>query len=32
MALERVNSMGTAARASILPAFTSGQGYCADAD
>ena len=24
--------MGTAARASILAAFTSGQGYCADAD
>jgi hypothetical protein len=32
MALERVNSMGTAARASILAAFTSGQGYAADAD
>jgi Domain of unknown function (DUF222) len=31
-ALERVSSMGTAARASILAAFTSGQGYCADAD
>src|SRR6266568_4572423 len=31
-ALEQVNSMGTAARASILAAFTSGQGYCADAD
>ena len=31
-ALERVNAMGTAARASILAAFTSGQGYCADAD
>ena len=30
--LEQVNSMGTAARASILGAFTSGQGYCADAD
>ena len=26
--LEQVNSMGTAARASILGAFTSGQGYC----
>ena len=32
MALERVTSMGTAARASILAAFTSGQGYAADAD
>src|SRR6266571_6193642 len=31
-ALEQANSMGTAARASILAAFTSGQGYCADAD
>jgi Domain of unknown function (DUF222) len=31
-ALEQVNSMGTAARASILGAFTSGQGYSADAD
>ena len=31
-ALEQVNSMGTAARASILAAFTSGQGYSADAD
>ena len=31
-ALEQVNSMGTAARASILAAFTSGQGYTADAD
>ena len=30
--LERINSMGTAARASILGAFTAGQGYCADAD
>ena len=30
--LEQVNSMGTAARALILGAFTSGQGYCADAD
>ena len=28
-ALEQVNSMGTAARASILAAFTAGQGYCA---
>src|SRR6266700_814276 len=32
MALERVNSMGTAARASVLAAFTFGQGYAADAD
>src|SRR5712691_6462071 len=32
MALERVSSLGTAARASILAAFTSGQGYSADAD
>ncbi len=31
-ALERVNAMGTAARASILGAFTAGQGYSADAD
>ena len=31
-ALEQVNSMGTAARSSILAAFTSGQGYSADAD
>src|SRR5580693_7169650 len=30
--LEQINSMGTAARASILAAFTSGQGYSADAD
>ena len=30
--LEQVNSMGTAARASVLGAFTSGQGYSADAD
>ena len=30
--LEQVNAMGTAARASILGAFTSGQGYSADAD
>ena len=30
--LEQVNSMGTAARSSILAAFTSGQGYSADAD
>jgi Domain of unknown function (DUF222) len=30
--LEQANSMGTAARTSILAAFTSGQGYSADAD
>ena len=30
--LEHAHSMGTAARASILAAFTAGQGYCADAD
>ena len=30
--LEQVNSMGTAARTAILGAFTSAQGYCADAD
>jgi hypothetical protein len=30
--LEQASSMGTAARASVLAAFTSGQGYCADAD
>ena len=30
--LEQANSMGTAARASILAAFTAGQGYSADAD
>jgi hypothetical protein len=30
--LEQVTSMGTAARAAILGAFTSTQGYCADAD
>ena len=30
--LEQANSMGTAARAAILAAFTSGQGYSADAD
>ena len=30
--LEQVNSVGTAARTSILAAFTSGQGYAADAD
>ena len=31
-ALEQANSMGTAERAAILAAFTSGQGYSADAD
>ena len=31
-ALEQINSMGTVARASLLAAFTSGQGYSADAD
>jgi hypothetical protein len=31
-ALEQVNAIGTAARASILGAFTAGQGYSADAD
>jgi len=31
-ALEQAHSMGTAARTSVLAAFTSGQGYCADAD
>jgi Domain of unknown function (DUF222) len=30
--LEQVTSMGTAARTSILAAFTAGKGYCADAD
>ena len=30
--LEQANSMGTAARTSILAAFTAGQGYSADAD
>ena len=30
--LEQINSMSTAARASILSAFTSSQGYSADAD
>ena len=30
--LERSTAMGTAARTSILAAFTSGKGYCADAD
>ena len=31
-ALEQAQSVGTAARTSILAAFTSGQGYAADAD
>src|SRR5271169_2081192 len=30
--LEQATAMGTAARASILAAFTSAQGYSADAD
>ena len=30
--LEQVTAMGAAARTSILAAFTSAQGYCADAD
>ena len=30
--LEQAHSMGTAARASVLAAFTCGQGYSADAD
>ena len=30
--LEQATAMGTAARASILAAFTAGQGYTADAD
>jgi hypothetical protein len=30
--LEQATALGTAARTSILAAFTSGQGYCADAD
>ena len=31
-ALEQAAAVGTAARAVVLAAFTSGQGYCADAD
>jgi hypothetical protein len=30
--MERANALVTAARASVLSAFTSGQGYSADAD
>jgi hypothetical protein len=30
--MERATAIVTAARASVLSAFTSGQGYCADAD
>jgi hypothetical protein len=30
--MEKANSVGTAARTSVLSAFTSGQGYSADAD
>jgi len=32
LALEQADAIGTAARASILGAFTAGQGYSADAD
>ena len=32
LALEQLDAIETAARASILAAFTSGQGYAADAD
>ena len=31
-ALEQAAAVGTAARASVLAAFTAAQGYCADAD
>ena len=30
--MEQANSIGTAGRTSVLSAFTSGQGYSADAD
>ena len=30
--MERATAVMTAARASVLSAFTAGQGYCADAD
>lgn len=30
--MEQVTAVGTAARTSVLSAFTSGQGYSADAD
>ena len=30
--LEQAHSISTAVRTSVLAAFTSGQGYCADAD
>jgi hypothetical protein len=30
--LERANAVATAARISVLGAFTAGQGYAADAD
>jgi len=30
--LEQAHSMGTAARTSVLAAFTTGQGYSADGD
>ncbi len=32
LALEQLDAIETAARASILGAFTAGQGYSADAD
>ena len=32
LALEQLDAIETAARSSILAAFTSGQGYSADAD
>src|SRR6266851_5697206 len=32
LALEQLDAIETAARASILGAFSAGQGYCADAD
>ena len=32
LALEQVDAIETAARASLLGAFTAGQGYSADAD
>jgi hypothetical protein len=32
VALERADAMGTAARASILAAFTAARGYCQDGD
>src|SRR5260370_40020754 len=32
VALEQADAMGTAARASVLGAFTAARGYCEDAD